>query len=289
MCILTIAVNQHPIYKTVICINRDDAISWNCDENDDFDDFDDFGLSASEIVAAKEFSLINNFVGVNRSSALFAGYVPFNEGDDDIAPFHPDFRRSGLVNPLLSSKSKEKEVEASIVANRKKYPGFNLIVGSLAENSFKLVSSYSEEPCQKLSYEGGIAVITNGSALDRWPKGDYLRDTLRSTLRKNPTKLDAATLAGTVMMSKENSWKEGTGEGTLYDVAEEHKFDFHSPIFVTPRERDEDFMYATVSSTIILVKENGEVTYFERAYQHSSLDGSNIKFQDNSMTFNLKE
>ena len=277
MCVIFYALDS-PIYSLVIASNRDEFLSrptlpasWHA-----------FGQSARspQILSARDASGGGTWLGITRNGA-FATLTNFTEVSAALPEGMDAFEsRGALVRDWLVYKAEESEskrleetkIEVEMYLNRvrdklDRYPGFNLLVGSI-------------------STEGTVmGYITN-----RTPNGNLAPDRKPDIFSSPTTSTPAASGLSNSVLSQ--PWSKVTRGSTTFnailsspstqDETIEHLFDLlwsssnpkptqrselRNSVLISPLElptvEDRDW-YATRTSTVILVNKNGSAKMVER-------------------------
>ena len=151
MCILFIAIEQHPKYPLIICANRDEFHQRPTQAMHVW--------QQSKILAGKDLQAGGTWLGLS-SKGKFAALTNFRK-----FPLNEEAKKSrgGLVLQALAST--ENNLSEELAQQASQYHGFNLIHGSL--NQLYCYDSVNNQ-CHELSK--GVHSICNGALDDIWPK-----------------------------------------------------------------------------------------------------------------------
>lgn len=156
MCILFIALKQHPKYPVIICANRDEFHNrptqsmhlWH----------------KEQLLAGKDLQAGGTWLGLTESQH-FSALTNFRQPDLIDAT---KTSRGDLVVQTLSKEniqSNHEKIENHLNKNSDVYNGFNLIYGSLEKlRCFDSVNKTTK------NMEDGVFSICNGALEDNWPK-----------------------------------------------------------------------------------------------------------------------
>ena len=151
MCILFIAIEQHPKYPLIICANRDEFHQRPTQAMHVW--------QQSKILAGKDLQAGGTWLGLS-SKGKFAALTNFRK-----FPLNEEAKKSrgGLVLQALAST--ENNLSEELAQQASQYHGFNLIHGSL--NQLYCYDSVNNQ-CHELSK--GVHSMCNGALDDIWPK-----------------------------------------------------------------------------------------------------------------------
>lgn len=167
MCIIFLAIEQHPKYSLVIAANRDEFYNRPTAQAH-------FWPDAPGLLAGRDLRSNGTWLGVTRAGRV-AMLTNFREpGKED--PSCPS--RGELVTGFLLSRQTVEEYLSWLQANGDRYNGFNLIFGTLE----KLVY-FSNRANYPTFLSPGIYGLSNGLLDDPWPKVIKGKEGLSSALR----------------------------------------------------------------------------------------------------------
>lgn len=241
MCILFIAVNQHPLYPLIIAANRDEfharptqaAHFWENDNN---------------ILAGKDLTAGGTWMGINTKGAIAALTnirAPGKERENAIT-------RGELVANFINKNNTQNDYLQELRSTHDQYNGYNLLFGNI--DQLQVYNSF-EDTAYEL--EDGVYGLSNASLNSPWPKLDMGR----SALANYCSHADILShehlfeLLGNNLPAKDEELPD-----TGIPLELEKKL---SSIFIISPE------YGTRSSTILLVDKNQEVYWEERTFSNT--------------------
>ncbi len=121
MCILFIAVNQHPKFPLIIAANRDEFHNRPTTDSA-------FWGSNKEILAGKDNQAGGTWMGINKNgsvSALTNIRAPNKEVKDAVT------RGELVLNFLLASGKQQQKYAQTLAESKAQYNGYNLLFGKL--------------------------------------------------------------------------------------------------------------------------------------------------------------
>jgi uncharacterized protein with NRDE domain len=241
MCILFIAVNQHPLYPLIIAANRDEfharptqaAHFWESDNN---------------ILAGKDLTAGGTWMGINTKgfiAALTNIRAPGKERENAIT-------RGELVTNFINKNNKQNDYLQTLRSTHDHYNGYNLLFGNI--DQLQVYNSF-EDTAYEL--EDGVYGLSNASLNSPWPKLDMGR----SALANYCSHADILShehlfeLLGNNLPAKDEELPD-----TGIPLELEKKL---SSIFIISPE------YGTRSSTVLLVDKNKKVYWEERTFSNT--------------------
>ena len=251
MCILFIAIDQHPDYPVIICANRDEFHQrptksmhlWQ-EEN---------------ILAGKDLQAGGTWLGLSQEQrfAALTNYrkLPLSK--------EPKKSRGELVLKALEGSAEDfyKQLENSV----KQYHGYNLIYGSLEQ-----LNCYDSTNNKYHQLTKGIHSICNGALDDIWPKMAEGEQLLKNAVSSNkPLSIDSLF---EIMANNKQALPELLPDTGLTKEWEQ----MLSAIFIVSPS------YGTRTTTIITKDIDNNVNIYDRSYASS---GNVIE----EKSFNLKD
>lgn len=241
MCILFIAIKQHPLYPLVIAANRDEfhqrptqaAHFWESDNN---------------ILAGKDLSAGGTWMGINTTgniAALTNIRAPGKERDNAVS-------RGELVANFLNQNIDQNDYLHQLKDAHLQYNGYNLLFGNLTQ--LQVYNSF-EDTAYEL--EDGVYGLSNASLNSPWPKLDIGRSALANYCKN----------AG--ILSHEHLFELlgnnlPANDDELPDTGIPHELEKKlSSIFIISPE------YGTRSSTVLLIDNNNKVYWEERSFSNT--------------------
>jgi len=241
MCILFLAINQHPQYPLLICANRDEFYQRPTQQAH-------FWRSDPSILAGKDQQAGGSWLGVNKQK-YFAAITNIRTGD---RPSEEKRSRGELVTLALSQNSPinfqwlKKHSDA--------YNPFNLVYGDLED----LVCYCSTNKTQ-ISLKDGFHAVSNGMLDDVWPKMAKGEQQLEA-LVKSSEKIDSERLFS-ILKNREQASSHLLPKTGVPDEWEQ----LLSSIFIKSRD------YGTRSSCVMMLSESRSLEFFEQSYNKNAL------------------
>ncbi|MFQ3250657.1 MAG: hypothetical protein ACI9O6_002496 [Glaciecola sp.] len=239
MCILFIAVNQHPKFPLIIAANRDEfhvrpttnATFWE---------------HHKEILAGKDNQAGGTWMGIHKDGSVAAITnirAPGTEVEDAVT------RGELVINYLLASNKKKKKYPQKLTDSKALYNGYNLLFGSLEQ---LYVYNNFEDTCIPL--EDGVYGLSNASLNSPWPKISTGRDALAKYCQHADV-LDTEHLFELLKNNKPAADDALPKTGVPIEIERQL-----SSIFIKSPD------YGTRSSTVLLVDHHQHVIWEERAF-----------------------
>ncbi|UUO22901.1 NRDE family protein [Colwellia sp. M166] len=249
MCILFIAVKQHPDYPVIICANRDEFhqrptqnMHWWAEE---------------KILAGKDLQAGGTWLGLTPEGH-FSALTNFRQPEkfDKNKPSRGDLVVQALKNSPLKT-------EQYLSAESYQYNDFNLIFGQL--NNLQAFDSVNQK---LVRLAAGFHSVSNGALDDTWPKMALGLNALEALVTTN--NLEIETLFK-VMSNQETAKQESL---PITGLSKELELLLSSIFIVSPD-------YGTRSSAIILQANTGEVKVYESNYDSNGdiVAQNNFQFQ----------
>jgi uncharacterized protein with NRDE domain len=239
MCILFIAVNQHPKFPLIIAANRDESHIRPTSNSA-------FWEHHKHILAGKDNQAGGTWMGISKNgdvSALTNIRAPGKEVENAKT-------RGELVLNFLLASNKEKKKYAQILSETKSnYNGYNLLFGSLEQ---LYVYNNFEDTCIPL--EDGIYGLSNASLNSSWPKISTGRDAIAKYCQHADV-LDTEHLFE--LLRNDRAAEDSVLPKTGIPIELERRL---SSIFIKSPE------YGTRSSTVLLVDHDQHAVWEERTF-----------------------
>jgi uncharacterized protein with NRDE domain len=234
MCLIVFAYDMHPDYRLVLAANRDEFTSrptasarW---------------WQEPEILAGRDLSMGGSWLGLDRCGRMAAVTNVRNPRES-----HPGTRSRGEMVPAFLAQPRSGPAFATTL-DADAYPGYNLLLYDAS-----VLTWHSNRALPPRLLPPGLYALSNAALDTPWPKA------LRAK------KLLAPLLSG-----------RGLGPGALFTLLADTRqpddadlpdtgigLDWErllAPIFI----RGE--VYGTRSSTVVLQRRNGAVSFFERTF-----------------------
>lgn len=248
MCILFLAIKQHPKYPVIICANRDEFHERPTQEAH-------FWHGKTKILAGKDLKAGGSWLGIN-SNGSFAAITNIRNG---AAQSESKRSRGELVTSALHPNS---QINLKwLVQNSDNYNAFNLIYGSLNH-----LVCYNSALKKQTSLSKGFYAISNGPLEDVWPKMAKGQYNLEQLVETNEEILSDQLFG----ILKDQSMAP---ESELPNTGIPHEWEKKlSSIFIQSHD------YGTRSSTVIKQNNHGMIDFYERAYGRSGTVRNESKF-----------
>lgn len=252
MCLINFQFDDHPIYKLILAANRDEFYLRPTEALHLWED-------EPGLLAGRDLVQMGTWLGITKTGRV-AALTNFR---DPSLPDKDKISRGAIVrNFLTSDMDPQLFLEA---LNPKDYAGFNLLAGDSAELFY-----YNNVNAEITKIEPGIHGLSNHFLDTPWPKVVKGKGFLRHYLTdrqevqtedlfaflKNADQAEAADLPDT-----------GIGQEMERVL---------SPMFINTPE------YGTRSSTVLLIRHDGQATIAERSYEKGFMK------TENRYEFNIK-
>jgi uncharacterized protein with NRDE domain len=251
MCLLLLAVQEHPDYKLVLAANRDEyydrptaaAAFWN---------------EAPHLLAGKDLRAGGTWLGITKNGRI-AAITNYREPAAEIsgAP-----SRGKLVSGFLLSKQSAEHFLEGLALEKERYNGFNLIIG---ERDQLYWFSNRGDGAHKLS--SGIYGLSNRLLDTPWPKLIRSKEAM-AHLISNEKDLSPNALFQMLMdrTISDDDQLPDTGVGIAWER-------ILSPIFITSPT------YGTRSSTTILIDRQDRVTFTENTFNSDPQHATSVRYE----------
>ncbi len=253
MCILFLAINQHPDHPLIICANRDEFYARPTLGVH-------FWPTKPHLLAGQDLQAGGSWLGIN-TLGTFAAITNIRTGNKQSSTKKS---RGELVTLALEPNS---SVDINwLKKHSDEYNPFNLIYGQLDQ-----LNCFNSLLKQQTALSSGFHAISNGSLDDVWPKMAKGESRLEQIVSSNQTiKIDELLAILKDSTQAEDPLLPNTG----IPIEWERKL---SSIFINTSE------YGTRSSGILLQNKNGEVEFIELTYDTNGNNG-----EQNSFTLDAK-
>ncbi|MBT1702144.1 NRDE family protein [Chryseosolibacter indicus] len=249
MCLIFLAIKNHPEYKLVVAANRDEFYQRKTAPAD-------YWVDHPSILGGRDLEAGGTWLALNRYGKI--SMVTNYRDPKNINPKAPS--RGHLVSDFLEQKNIDASRYMKDVSTRgKQYNGFNLITGTVDDLWYYSNYGYG---VQHLS--DGIFGLSNHLLDTPWPKVVKGKQKFTSALEKelSPEKLFNLLYDDVLAVDTE---LPDTGVGLERERALSSMF-IKSP------------GYGTKCSTVILVDQNNNVQFQERVYDTTTFTFSVKKF-----------
>jgi len=239
MCLLLFAWKMREDYPLIVAANRDEFYERPSASADFWDDNPD-------ILAGRDLKEGGAWIGMTK-----AGRIAALTNYRDPKSFRADLPSRGeLVSGYLKGTEDAKRYLATLERNASRYNGFNIIVGDRSD----LYYFSNRAAVKKLA--AGIYGISNSLLDVPWPKVQRGKEkfTLILASKGKPSTERLFRLLDDRVRPADDLLPD-TGVGPEYER-------MLSPMFI----QSADHAYGTRSSTVIIVDQNGKVTFSERVF-----------------------
>ncbi len=171
MCILFLAINQHPHYPLIVAANRDESFTRPSQPMHQWQD-------NPRILAGRDSLKGGSWLGVNLDGQ-FCAVTNFRTGK----PANKDTKSRGqLVQHYLSHEKTDEDFIAYLQNTRQQYSPFNLVFGT-PEN----VRVFCSTDSSLLHLKNGFHSLSNGKTDQHWPKMSHGVQQLSTLITENST------------------------------------------------------------------------------------------------------
>ncbi|PLY10967.1 MAG: hypothetical protein C0624_02020 [Desulfuromonas sp.] len=242
MCLIVVAVDQHPDYPLILLANRDEyyhrssAALHHWEGHPDLlagRDLEQGGTWAAWHLSGRFAALTN----VRRPEALY-----------------PGLRSRGEIPVAFVSRSESPaEFAQQLVSKAGAYAPFNLLYGTLEQLYY-----LSSDNLRPVPLTRGFHGLSNAGLDDPWPKVVYVQNSLQEYLAR-PGRIRRDDLFDIM------TWQEGFPDKDLPDTGVPLDWErILAPPFIVSDA------YGTRSTMLLLVDQSGDVQLSERVYHGSS-------------------
>lgn len=249
MCLIFLAINEHPRYKLIVAANRDEFYNRKTAAAD-------FWSDHPEILGGRDLEAGGSWMAMNKAGriAMVTNYRDLRNLKSN-AP-----SRGQLVTDFLTTNKSSFDYLKSIEPVAKDYNGFNLIVGDL--NGLAYLSNY-KNGIELLA--DGVYGLSNGLLDSNWPKVVRGKEKFKEHLAA-----DATAEIFFEMLRDEERAPDDQLPDTGLDVARERAL---SSMFIkTPG-------YGSRSSTVVLIDHQNKIEFSERVYNLETFEYRTHKFE----------
>lgn len=239
MCLIFLAINQHPDYPLIIAANRDEFYSRPSESAH-------FWPEHPQILAGKDNLAGGTWLGITRQGR-FAAVTNYRE----MTSYTGTVSRGNLVSDFLTGRDNNNHYTQKLVQTAGLFSGFNCLYGTLSPAADLHYFSNRQTIPQHLGT--GIYGLSNGVLDSGWPKVTRGKQHLRSLLSL-PFHVDnwLELLAN----------RQIAGDSELPDTGiGQEKEQLLSPIFISSAN------YGTRCSTVIAIDDNNIVSFTERTFK----------------------
>ncbi len=251
MCLLLIALDQHPQYRFVLAANRDEFYDRPTQRAA-------FWKDAPELLAGRDLKAGGTWLGITLSGKLAA--VTNYRNPADTKAHAPS--RGSLVCEFLKGTEPAVSYLGELSGISHRYNGFNLIAGSVDELFW-----YSNRGGEISPLPKGLYGLSNHLLDTPWPKVERARNDLKRLLSSGDELRpeDLLTLLRDRTQPPDKDLPQTGVEMEWERVL--------APIFISSPT------YGTRSSTIILVDRKNRVLFTERTFHSGQEDFRDIRYR----------
>lgn len=244
MCILFIAIEQHPDYPMIICANRDEFHQRPTEKMHYWPE--------QEILAGKDLQAGGTWLGLS-STGNFSALTNFRRPD------HFDAEKRSRGDLVVQALALSQEViQQKLYEGSHQYNDFNLVFGPL--NNLQAFDSVNKKI---VTLTPGFHSICNGALDNIWPKMALGIKELENAVTAKSLNIEQLYSLMTNQNIASQQHLPNTG------LSEELESLLSSIFIVSPE-------YGTRSTAIILQNKSGEIEVFERNYNpQGSVDNHN--------------
>lgn len=238
MCLILFSYDAHPIYKLILAANRDEFYDRPTRPLAFWED-------RPEILAGRDLKGMGTWLGITPSGRIAA--VTNYRDPSSLKENAPS--RGYLVSNFLSGQDNPRSYLERVRTVGNTYNGFNLLIG---EPSGLYCYSNRTGTVQEIS--PGLHGLSNHLLDTPWPKIQTGKSKLQRLL-DNKNEIHTGEILD---MLKDNTLPE---DALLPETGMSREWErILSPIFI------KSDIYGTMSSSVILIKRNGETSFAERTY-----------------------
>lgn len=247
MCLILLALHQHPEFPLLIAANRDERFERPTQPLAPWPE-------APQVLAGRDLQAGGSWFGITRDGR-FAAVTNVREWPPQTG--WPRSRGS-LVSDFLLGSMSAADYARSCAIHNDQFAGYNLLVGHLpggnpsGNDSAELwyCSNRGHEPLRQL--QPGLYGLSNGALGDQWPKTRTGSAALRALLLREPTPEGLLALLGDRSIPADSALPD-TGVGL-------EKERMLAPCFIAGDD------YGTRASTALLVDRHGVATVWEQNF-----------------------
>lgn len=256
MCILFIAVKQHPDYPLIILANRDEfhqRATTACD----------YWPEQPAVLGGRDQVANGSWMAVNTQNGRLAALTNIRD-PHHINPDAPS--RGALVSDFVCGNQSATDYQQHLNTHRQQYNGYNLLFGDV--HHLQVLNSYSG---QVTSLTPGVYGLSNAALNSPWPKLNKGVQALKGYCQQ-PGKLDNHHLFS--LLKDQQQAPDNTLPVTGVSLEWERRL---SSIFIQSAE------YGTRSSTLLLMNSQQHIDYIERSF---AADGKTVESRTFAFTLN---
>ncbi len=251
MCLLSFAIDSHPLYRLVLAANRDENFIRPTAPAH-------FWKDAPQVLAGRDLEAGGTWLGVSRDGRLAA--LTNYYGPDEYAP--DKLSRGRLVTEFLLGCISADEYLEDLHRTGGVYNGFGLVFSDTATLHY-----YTNRGASVPGIAAGVHGLSNHLLDTRWPKVVSIKSGLKKVVDNgdviNPEELFT-------LLSDRNRYPDHALPDTGVGIDRERSL---SSIFVS-REG-----FGTRCSTVILVGRDNRMTFLERSFDADQAITGTVEYQ----------
>jgi uncharacterized protein with NRDE domain len=250
MCLIFIALKNHPRYKLIVAANRDEFYDRKTAAASYWQDH-------PQILGGRDLHASGTWLGMTKTGRICM--VTNFRDPRNINPKAPS--RGKLVTDFLLDTSSGERYLTKLEGHAKKYNGFSLIAGTVDDLSY--FSNYRDGV---IILNSGLFGLSNHLLETPWPKVENGKNRIQSLLRSSAVKADELfdVLQDGALSSDEKL--PDTGVGLELERA------LSAAFIKTPG-------YGTRCSTVIMVDYSNQVSFTERVFDPGTFQYTTHNFQ----------
>jgi uncharacterized protein with NRDE domain len=251
MCLVLIAMDQHPDYSLIVAANRDEFYDRPTAPAE-------FWADAPTVLAGRDLRAGGTWLGIDRKGRI-ALVTNYRQGQrEDPAPHS----RGRLVSDFLTGDAGAGDHIARVRSEAHLYNGFNLIAGDAGGLFY-----FSNREGRVRRLTPGVYGLSNHLLDTPWPKVAATKTAFGALLNGGATELTGDLFA---LLSDRNRPADGllpsTGVGPEWER-------LLSSAFIASDG------YGTRSSTVVLFGRDGSILFVERSFGAGGAAGGELRFE----------
>jgi uncharacterized protein with NRDE domain len=251
MCLVLIAMDQHPDYTLIVAANRDEFYDRPTAPAE-------FWADAPTVLAGRDLRAGGTWLGIDRKGRI-ALVTNYRQGQrEDPAPHS----RGRLVSDFLTGDAGAAEHIERVRSEAHLYSGFNLIAGDAGGLFY-----FSNREGRVRRLTPGVSGLSNHLLDTPWPKVAATKTAFGALLNGGATELTGDLFA---LLSDRNRPADGllpsTGVGREWER-------LLSSAFIASDG------YGTRSSTVVLFGRDGSILFVERSFSAGGAAGGEVRYE----------
>jgi uncharacterized protein with NRDE domain len=251
MCLIAFALNAHPRYRLVLAANRDEYLDRPTESAR-------FWEKAPYLLSGRDSLAGGSWLGVTTCGKVAA---VTNYRDPRQQVVDPPSRGRLVADYLRDLTMTPAALYAHLLTRGNDYDGFNLLYGTTAELYYFTNRGGSSGPVS-----AGIHALSNHLLDTRWPKQTEAKTRLSRILQQDDISADEllSALADPTPFADELLPDTGVGPESERLL---------SPLFIQGEK------YGTRSSTVILARNSGDVSFCEQTHDRTGREPACFSFR----------